>query len=240
VRVRLLDGEKSFVRRIDVPFVTDNLRPVLTEVEAKSLAQTTGSSGVDASGGPLDGKGSSKIKLSWTVDNPDEDALRYRIEYRLLGEKNWFDALSADEVVTSRNWDWETEDLPEGRYRVRVTATDELSNAPSRVLSHRLESQTILVDNTPPRFLRLQVNGQKLIGIAADKIGPIRRIEVRMAGTSDWIPVDPKDGIFDESKEEFELDLAKISAAAGALLTVRVFDTAGNAEVEHVRVPGGA
>lgn len=239
VRVRLLDGQKSEVRRIDVPFVTHNLRPVLTQVEAKSLAQTKGSTGVESSGGPLSGKSSSKIKLSWNVDNPDEDELRFRVEYRLVGEKTWFDALAPDEVLTSRDWDWETEDLPEGRYRVRVTATDELSNAPTRVLSHQLQSEVILVDNTAPSFTGLRVQGRRLVGNAEDEIGPIRRLELRAAGENDWIPIDPKDGIFDQKKEAFEADLSKTVGASGGIVTVRVFDTAGNSEVEHVRVPAG-
>lgn len=238
VRVRLVDAQAR-VSRIDVPFVTDNLRPVLTRVEAKSLAQTKGSSGIESSGGPLDAKPSSKIKLSWNVTNPDEDELRYRVEYRLWGDEEWFDALAPDEVLTSNNWDWETADLPEGRYRVRVTATDELSNAPERVLSHRLESETILVDNTAPKFSGLQVQGRKLVGTASDQIGPIRRIEMRVAGQEDWTPIDPKDGIFDEARETFDVDLGKLMGQSGGLLTVRVFDTAGNAEVEHVRVPKG-
>lgn len=240
VRVRILDGESSSVRRIDIPFITDNLRPVLTEVQAKSLAQTEGSSGVAASGGPLDGKSSSKIKLSWKVDNPDEDELRYRVEYQLMGDSHWFDVLPQDEILKSSNWDWETEDLPEGKYRVRVTATDELSNAPARVLSHQLESEIILVDNTAPRLSGLRLVGSKLSGTATDQIGPIRRIEVRAAGEKDWTPIDPKDGIFDESREDFEADVAKMVSPAGGLLSVRIFDTAGNVEVEHVRVPAGS
>src|SRR5690606_17137822 len=83
VRTRLLDGKTSEVRRIDVPFVTDDLRAVVTDVSAKALAVTSGSKGVVESGSPLSDKASSKVKLSWKVENPDEDSLRYRVEYRL-------------------------------------------------------------------------------------------------------------------------------------------------------------
>jgi hypothetical protein len=237
VRARLVDGEKTKVRRIDIPFVTDNLRAVVTEVTAKSTAQTRGSEGMSSSGGPMDGKASSTIKLSFSVDNPDDDALRYRIEYRLLGEKDWFDALAPGEVLTSTNWDWETADLPEGRYRVRVKASDEPSNAPSRVLSHELSSEVILVDNTAPQLSGLKVTGKTLAGTATDGIGPVRRIEIRAAGEGEWVPLDPKDGIFDESKEDFSVDVSTVAPPAGGLLTVRVFDTAGNVELAHVRVP---
>jgi hypothetical protein len=239
VRVRLSDGEKSQVRRIDVPFVTDNLRPVITSVKATSGADTKGSGGISSSGGPISGKSSSKIKLNWEVENPDEDELRYRVEYRRTQDQKWFDALSPGEVLTNKSWDWETEDLPEGEYFVRVDASDEPSNSPGRVLRHQLSSGVILVDNTAPQIAELRVQGRKLSGKASDGIGPVRRIELRAAGQTEWIPIDPKDGVFDQPSEAFEFELGGVVPAEGALVTVRVFDTAGNFHVEHVRVPAG-
>lgn len=237
VRARLLDGDKSEVRRIDVPFVTDNLRAVVTDVSAKALAITSGSTGVVESGSPLEGKASSKVKLSWTVDNPDEDSLRYRVEYRLEDSASWFDALDPGSVHTSSSYDWDTENLPEGKYRVRVTATDELSNPPLRVKRHHFQSQQILVDNTAPQLTKLALNGRTLVGTAVDGIGPIQRFELRIAGSPEWVPFEPQDGIFDESSEDFSLDLQEFTVAEKALITVRVFDTAGNFEVRHLEVP---
>lgn len=235
VRARLIDGEKSHVRRIDIPFVTDNLRPVITRVEATSGADTKGSGGITSSGGPISGKSSSKIKLNWDVENPDEDELRYRVEYRRTQDQKWFDALSPGEVLTSKSWEWETEDLPEGEYVVRVEASDEPSNSPLRVLKHQLTSGVILVDNTAPQISALTIVGRRLSGKASDGIGPVRRVEIRVAGQPEWIPIDPEDGVFDQATETFALELGDLIPEEGALLTVRVFDTAGNFHVEHVR-----
>ena len=237
VRTRLLDGATSEVRRIDVPFVTDNLRAVVTDVSAKAAAITSGSSGVVESGSPMDGKASSKVKLSWKVDNPDEDSLRYFVEYRLEDGSTWFDALEPGTVHTSSSYDWDTENLPEGKYRIRVTASDELSNPPMRVKRHHLQSQQILVDNTAPEFARLALNGRTLVGTVVDGIGPIQRLELRIAGSSEWVPFEPRDGIFDQASEDFSLNLQQVTASEKALITVRVFDTAGNFEVRHLEVP---
>lgn len=239
VRARLSGGQKAQLRRVTVPFVTDNLRAVVTEVKAKSPAVTDGSTGVKESGSPLDGKRSPKVKLSWKVDNPDEDSLRYFVEYRLEGSKTWFDALEPGEVHTSSSFDWNTEDLPEGKYRVRVTASDELANPPARAKKHHLQSQQVLVDNTAPRFEGLRLEGKSVVGVAIDGIGPIQRLEMRIAGRQEWIPFEPKDGIFDEAREEFAFDLGQTEVGDKALITVRAFDTAGNSEVRHLRFPGG-
>jgi hypothetical protein len=237
VRVRLLDGEGSKVRRIEVPFVTDNLRPVLTKVEAKSQAVASGTTGVSESGEPISKKPSSKIKLSWEVDNPDKDSLRYHVEYRLVSDNTWRNAHEPSELLTGSSWDWETEDLPEGRYRVQVTVTDELSNPPARVKSHQMQSEVILVDNTAPRFDKVTLNGTTITGSVHDGIGPIRRLEVKVAGRPNWIPFDPRDGIFDQATEQFSLDLRVLSVSGGALVTLRAFDTAGNMDLRHVKVP---
>lgn len=235
LRVRLLNSEARLTR-LDVPFVTDNLRPVVTQVQAKSTATTDGSSGVQKSGAPIDGKTSSEIKLSWEVSNPDEDPLRYFVEYRRLSDQRWLDALEPGQVLTSDSLEWDTSDMPEGRYQVRVTASDELANPPSRVQKHQLESDTILVDNTPPRLTGVRIAGGKLVGVVKDGIGPIRRLELRVSGQQAWVPFEPADGIFDEVEESFALDLAGIPLPEAALVTVRGFDTAGNSDVSHVKL----
>lgn len=239
VRARLSGGQNAQLRRVTIPFVTDNLRAVVTQVKAKSPAVTNGSSGVKESGSPLDGKTSPKVKLSWKVDNPDEDSLRYFVDYRLEGSRSWFSALEPGDVHTSSSFDWNTEDLPEGKYRVRVTASDELANPPARAKKHHLQSQQILVDNTAPQFANLKLEGKSIVGTVVDGIGPIQRLEMRIAGRQEWIPFEPKDGIFDEAREEFAFDLAQTEVGDQALITVRVFDTAGNSEVRHLRFPAG-
>ncbi|HSC89500.1 MAG TPA: hypothetical protein VLC09_19595 [Polyangiaceae bacterium] len=236
VRVRLLEPQAS-LGRLEVPFVTDNLRAVVTEVKADGSGTNKGSSsGLSKSGGPLGEKASATIKVSWKIDNPDEDELRYRVEYRPVASTTWFDALTPGQVLTDEKWSWETENLPEGKYRLRVTASDELSNPPGRVTRHSLESFDILVDNTAPVLSGLTVQGRKLSGKVRDGAGTIRRIELRVAGTEEWLPLDPSDGIFDEQDEDFSVDLSSAIPAGPQLVTVRAFDSASNFEVAHVRL----
>lgn len=232
-RVESKDGE---LRRVEVPFVTDNARAVLTSIEVESPAVSKGKTGLVKSGQPLDGDATSNIEVTFKVDNPDQDELRFRVQYQRLGDGQWFDALEPGTVLTKDRFTWKTRDLAEGRYRLRVTASDELSNPKGRALSHELESQVVLVDNTAPRFATLAVRGAKVEGVAMDGASPIRRLEYRMAGANEWLPFEPKDGIFDEPREEFALDLTKEATEGTRLFTLRVYDTAGNFQVEHVRV----
>jgi sugar lactone lactonase YvrE len=236
VRARWSRDQKAELGSLQVPFVTDNLRAVVTEVSAASSAEVKGSTGVKKSGGPVGDKPDTKIKLSWKVQNPDEDELRYRLQYRLIGSKEWFDVLEPTTVHTSESYSWDTSDLPEGRYRVRVEASDELSNPPDRVKRHQRESQIVLVDNTPPTVEQLRVDGRRIRGIALDGVGPIQRIDVSMAGSNQWVPFFPVDGVFDEQREEFDVDVSVLLPQGPGMVTLRVYDSANNAVLRHVKL----
>lgn len=234
VRARWNKDASAVLSELSIPFVTDNLRATITNVEAGSKTMSMGGDAVPQSGGPVEGSASSKLSLTWKVDNPDKDKLRYRLQYRLVGTTTWYDLLKPTEKLTNESYSWETSDLPEGEYRVRVTASDELSNPPSRVRKHTLESGVVLVDNTPPRIEGLKAAGRRLSGRAIDGVGPIKRIEVSVAGSDEWYPFEPKDGIFDEQSEDFEADISSFAPAGAALATVRVYDKANNFVVRSV------
>lgn len=235
-RARMPQNQQSVLRRVETSFVTDNLRALVQSVKVESSSRKSNSKGPEKSGGPVTEKPSSTLSLSWTVDNPDADELRYRVQYQPVQSKTWFDALKPDQVLTENKYSWDTASLPEGRYRIRVTATDELANPPDRVTSHSLESGVFLVDNTPPIFEGLRVEGRQVRGRVKDGVGPIRRIEIQQAGQEPWIPFEPSDGIFDQAEESFTADLNQVFPAGPLLITVRAFDSAGNSVVQHLRL----
>lgn len=237
LRARLLSPDAS-LERIDIPYLTDNLRAVVTKVEAKTAADTEGSTGISASGSPVDDKSTSKVKLTWSVDNPDDDQLRYRVEYRPKSGGDWVDVLEPGAVHQSKSFDWNTADVPEGQYIVRVSASDELSNPPARVQRHAQVSDQILVDNTSPHFRGIAATTTRVSGTVVDGIGPIQRLEIKATAQVEWIPFEPEDGIFDQNSEKFSFDYSSFDLKPGALITLRVYDTAGNFEVAHLRVPG--
>jgi hypothetical protein len=235
VRARWSKDKDAVLSEVTIPFVTDNLRAVVTTIDAGSRKKKdAGSDAVPTSGAPITDAASSKLNLTWKVDNPDQDKLRYRLQYRLVGTTNWFEVLKPTEKLMAETYTWETADMPEGEYRVRVMASDELSNPPTRVRKHQLESGVIVVDNTPPRIEGLAANGRRVTGRVIDGVGPIARIEVSVVGTDEWFPFEPKDGIFDEQSEEFEADVSGFAPAGAALLSVRAYDGANNLVVRNV------
>jgi hypothetical protein len=237
VRARFNQDSAAVLSEVTIPFVTDNLRATINSVEfetssSKALAKPSAKLG--ASGGPISERPDEDITITWKVENPDKDDLRFWLKYKREGTADWLDVLKPGERLTKATYSWDTADLPEGRYRVRVIASDVLSNSPERALQHQLESYTVLVDNTSPVVQGLKVEGRTLSGVATDGVGPIARVEVALAGSDEWYSVAPVDGVFDEAKEEFRVDLALLAPAPNALLTVRVYDQENNRTVANV------
>lgn len=236
-RARFVSDDAA-LSEVVLPFVTDNLRAVITRVTAK----TPGASRISApdgktepSGGPITADPKHQVELDWSVDNPDNDVLRYRLQYRLVGTDSWFDILEPRERLTKSSYTWETRSLPEGRYSVRVSASDEISNPPESATRHELESHVFVVDTTPPDLRGLTVVGNRRVrGTALDGVGPIARIEFSLTGTDDWIVVAPGDGVLDETSEEFEFDASAVSSAGPALISVRAYDAENNVVVRSV------
>lgn len=236
VRARFSKDPNAVLSQVEVAFLTDNLRAVLTNVEARGNDGESGDDSPRASGGPITRRPETAVNLTWKVDNPDKDELRYRLQYRLLGTNDWFDVLKPNEKLTKETYSWDTADLPEGRYRVRVIASDEISNPPDRVTRDTRESGVVLVDNTPPVIDALTATGTRLKAIVQDGVGPIARIEVSLAGSDEWFPFFPADGIFDEQREELDVDVKDLVKSLPALLSVRAYDKANNFVVRSVLV----
>ncbi|MFO0742617.1 MAG: hypothetical protein U0270_42480 [Labilithrix sp.] len=235
VRARFSKDPNASLSEVTIPFVTENARPVVTEVNAvvKGGPAKEPAKDVPASGGEP-GKHDAVVKVSWKVENPDSDALRYRVSFKKEGHSEWRDALKPDDVQTKTELDWDTSSLPEGKYRVRVEASDELANPPEKVQKHAMESDSVTVDNTPPRIEALTLTGRKLKAHVIDGTTPIARVELTIDGKSEWRPLGPADGVFDTIDEHVDTDVSSLVPAGSHVVVVRAFDSAGNSVTRDV------
>ncbi len=234
IRARWTRDAAAVLREVTLAFVTDNARAIVTSIEAQQKGTKTSlKTGVASSGGEAP-KPNSTVRVTWKVDNTDQDDLRYRVSYRLDGQKTWRNALKPGDKLTKAELDWDTTALPEGTYRLLIEASDELANPPDRAKKHSLESGAVLVDNTPPVFKALSLTARRLKGEVVDGLGPIARIEVAVAGTDEWRPLFPSDGVFDEASEAFDAEVSAVVPAGAHLVAVRAYDAAGNSVTRDI------
>jgi sugar lactone lactonase YvrE len=159
--------------------------------------------------------------FQWKADDADGDRVMFTLHYRREGETAWRplrDRLSDPLFV------WDTSSVPDGRYFVRVTATDNLSNTPDRVLSGDRESTVVDIDNTPPA-ITITVTGLRADVRVVDGHSAIQRVDFAIDGAG-WQPLRPVDGLSDSREERYEITLPSSTAATG--LVVRATDTMQN------------
>jgi hypothetical protein len=179
---------------------------------------------------PLDEQSIAAVPIEWEGSDPNGDTLRYTLEYQQAGTNKWL-PLAKDLEVT--NFEWQTRRVPDGRYIVRVVASDAPSNTPDMALTSSRNSDPIVVDNTPPAVEDLKIDVKNktatLAGKAVDALSIIRDINYGIDTTEKWNAVLPEDLIFDSTTETFVVRIVDLSPGPH-VVTLRVVDTRGNAQ----------
>lgn len=217
------DGDPDAVlRAVTAYYLGENQRGVVSEVGLKVRAPAKRTPDVDPYAPPAP---SPMLGLTWKIDNPDADRMRFRIRYREESQAVWRAILEESETLSSLEYTWDTTAVPDGWYVVEVEGSDELSNPSDLVLRSTSASEPLLVDNHAPT-VTLRAAGTTVAGSAEDAIGPISRLELAVDG-GEWRLFFPEDDLFDTRRESFEEDLSSL-AAGSHIVAVRAYDAGGN------------
>jgi hypothetical protein len=176
-------------------------------------------------------------EIHWRASDKDGDTLVYRLFYQADGDETWVPAF-LDKPLKKMEYSWNTESIPDGWYRIKVVASDEESNPTGEGLTDEKISDLVKVDNTRPQVQQLAYDaaGGILKGMARDNLSLIRYLEYSIDG-GEWKFFAPKDGVFDDREEAFEVKLGPLAAGLH-FIAVRATDEDGNIGVEKVSVRG--
>jgi hypothetical protein len=176
-----------------------------------------------------------QLQISWQADDPDGDHLIYSLYFRGEDETQW-KLLRAN--LTDPTYTLDGDVLADGRYFFRVTASDRPSNPVKLAREAELVSAPIVIDNTPPVVTvgAPRKNGSVLeIDVTAeDRASSLRRCEYSV-DAGPWTPVEAADGVTDSPSESFPIRLEGFPTGEH-LISIRVYDAAGNAGLARVVV----
>ena len=145
--------------------------------------------------------------MTWQGQDPNSDRLLYGLEYRRQDEKSWRTIV---EETPEQLGSWDTGEIPDGSYHVRVTASDRLDNPGALALSHTKEAGPLLVDNTPPEISRFKLEkiptGLRISFRAQDKASVLSQAFIRLPDGREQ-RLDPVDRICDSRQEEFRTEI---------------------------------
>ncbi|MDI6448454.1 hypothetical protein [Anaerobaca lacustris] len=208
------DGKRTpLVREVAVASTVPNLAP---RVESVEVTRQTGS-----------GK-EGVFKISYKASDENDDTLIHTIDFRKIGRDTW---IQLKDEIEGDSHEWDGKTVEDGRYEVRVVASDERSNSPSTKLTGSRISDPIIVDNTPPviRKYSLDKTGRTatLKLQVTDELSVISKLEYTINSNAQWKSTLPDDLIFDTTDESFTIVTEEL-APGEHIIALRISDSAGN------------
>jgi hypothetical protein len=164
--------------------------------------------------------------FQWQAEDRNGDTLEYAIYYRALNETTF--RLLKDKL-RDNFYTIDGATLADGRYIIKITASDAQENAAGEALSGERLSDPVDIDNTPPvvRVAAGQVAGGATTGFDVDDAtGKIKRADFSVDG-GPWTPLFPDDGIADSGHERYSVTLRTL-AGGEHTVSLRAFDSSGN------------
>jgi hypothetical protein len=170
-----------------------------------------------------------QIGARWLAEDDNGDTLQFKVEIRGVNETAW--KLVRDKV-REHYLSWDSSAYADGKYVLRVTASDAPSNPPDQALTGLRESEPFLMDNTPPE---ITWTGAAQFH-ARDALSTLGKAEYSVNG-GDWILVEPTTRLTDSLEHDYRVMLAN-RPPGEVTLAVRVEDAYGNQAVaKAVLVP---
>jgi len=164
----------------------------------------------------------------WLASDDNGDTLQFKVEIRGVNEANW--KLIRDKV-REHYLSWDSSAFPDGKYIVRVTASDEPSNPPDQTLTSSRESDPFVIDNTPPEITCCMIVGSTSLAVqfrAKDALSTLSKAEYSING-GEWVVAEPTTRLTDSNEHEYRISLPRPQAET--TLAVRVSDEFENQAV---------
>jgi hypothetical protein len=166
--------------------------------------------------------------FQWQAEDRNSDTLEYAVYYRALNEQTF--RLLKDKL-RENFYTIDGAALADGRYIIKVIASDAPDNPPGQKLTGERLSEPVDIDNTPPV---VKVMGQpqvtrdavRVVFTVDDATGKIRKADASIDGAA-WLPVFPDDGIADSGHEVYSVEFGAL-AAGEHTISLRSFDSSGN------------
>ncbi len=208
------DGKTSpLIREVAVADAVANLAPTIESVNV-TRTETPDKKGV--------------FKISYDAKDQNNDKLIYKIDFRRVGRTGWIE-LAKD--VESDSFEWDGKTTEDGRYEIRVTASDERSNTPATKLTASRISEPVIVDNTGPVIKdvvsKIDRKNVTMKFKACDELSAVSQLYYAVDSNSRWIGAVPDDLVYDTMEEDFTIVIEDLSAG-DHVVAVKTLDAVGN------------
>jgi hypothetical protein len=228
------DGKASpMVDEIDIAYQIPNLAP---QVKGVKVGNANAPATPAPNTAPAAAEANRIQTIAWEAEDPNGDSLQYSLYFRSGSKAPW---ILLKEKLTENHFEWDTRTVTDGRYEVKVVASDALSNPPGEGKTASRVSEAVLVDNTPPVIgdVKSVVKGSAVTidARAADHTSIVASFDYSVDSNTDWQMVLPSNKIFDSPEEMVSFTIRGLSAGPHQI-TLRAADAKGNTAFETVLI----
>jgi hypothetical protein len=211
------------VEDVDVAYQVPNLAP---QIKSVTIAEK-----------PTDEDShDSTMTITWDASDPNEDTLEYSLYFRNSVHSPW---ILLKDKLKDPTFDWETRNIGDGHYEIKVEASDALANPDGQGKTASRVSDPIIVDNTAPVIgdIKADVTGNdaKISLNVVDRTTTVAELRYSVDSSQDWHTVLPSDTIADSPQEAYEFVVSGLSPGAHQI-TLRAADAKNNRSFESVTV----
>ncbi|MBN1795411.1 MAG: hypothetical protein JW804_01945 [Sedimentisphaerales bacterium] len=224
--LKTTDGQTTpLIREVAVANTIPNLAPNIKEVSVERIEKP-------------EKQGTFEIKYQALDDN--SDTLIYTIDFRKINRDTWIELA---EKIDKPSYEWDSRTVEDGRYEIRVTASDEKSNSAHTKLTGARVSDPVVADNTGPLIDILSIAGEEYSALAEpirisgkqtviklsviDKYSVVSNLDYTIDSNEDYKAAVPDDLVFDTTKENFKIKLDDLKAGRH-IIALRAKDDVGN------------
>jgi hypothetical protein len=172
--------------------------------------------------------------FGFRVNDPNGDQLQFRI--RLLPESGA--PMELERAWREKFFTFDTLVVPDGRYRLEVTATDAATQPFNAAQNSVWKTPPFVVDHTPPVISGLsavpEADGLRVRFLARDETSLLKEAALSADGSA-WLELVPEDGIFDAREKSFNV-LVPADRVKGNRVLVRATDAKNNEQNASVAI----
>jgi hypothetical protein len=141
--------------------------------------------------------------------------------------------------VTENTLEWDTRTIADGRYEVRVVASDAAANEPGTGMTASRVSDPVIVDNTAPVIGNIAAtpkgNSAEIKLVVADRATTVASLEYEVNSQDDWQTVLPSDKIADSPEEAYRFTVSGLGSGSHQI-ALRARDAHGNPAHESIAI----
>lgn len=219
----------------DIVYQLPNIGPKITSITV-AAGEEDGPHGPTGPGQTPAPSASAMKQITWEASDPTGASLQYSIFARTEAGGPW---IKLKDKVTESQWLWNTRLMADGRYFLRLEASNAADSPDGQARTASRISNLIIVDNTPPMIGDLVwqkiPGGAKVSLKAVDRTGIVSGVHYCIDSADDWQAVPSSDKMYDSPSELVSFELHNLTPGQHHL-AVRATDNQGNQSYENLLV----